>query len=41
MKDLSKLPQNVADNGGIYSKDSLKSFINNIIPTEIGEIGAG
>ena len=41
MEDLSRLPQNVADNGGTYSKDSLRSFINNIIPTEIGEIGAG
>ena len=41
MNELSALPKNVAEKGGTYSKESLRSFINNIIATEIGEIGAG
>lgn len=41
MQRLQKLPKNVADAGGVYSKDSLKSFMNGIVAEEIGEVGIG
>lgn len=42
MKKLSKLPKNVGNKeNGVYSKESLRSFMQNIIATEIGELGAG
>ena len=41
MQRLQKLPKNIADEGGVYSKDSLKSFINGIVAEEISEVGIG
>lgn len=41
MERLQKLPKNIANAGGVYSKDSLKSFINGIIAEEISEVGIG
>lgn len=42
MRKLSKLPKNVADKeNGVYNRESLRSFMQNIIATEIGELGAG
>ncbi|MDY5667945.1 MAG: hypothetical protein SPK43_01635 [Candidatus Onthovivens sp.] len=41
MKRLQNLPKNIADEGGVYSKKSLKSFINGIVAEEISEVGIG
>lgn len=41
MNRLQNLPLNIIKGGGVYSKDSLRTFIGNIVAEEIGEVGIG